>query len=297
MRISLTVSLAVMFLFCSHSVQAACEEEVTIEDLMEAARAGEDAFANMDHVILLQARDKALSILSCLDEPVSVVDAAAFHRLMALAAFTVPNEARVLSEFHAARKLRPGYSIPERVAPAGHPLVDLYERSAEADDGELQPVQVYEPIEGYASVGGVRGAARPKLTPVIIQIFTKHGDVVETRYLLPGETLPQWGLPPLAMSTLEQRRQRLEDPKPWLVGALISWGIAGAFYAASMHQHDRFLDLENPVLDDELRGYRDRANAFGGMAIGAGAISVGLTSVTITFGAKRQKKIRTVARD
>ena len=104
-----------------------CAQGATLSQLDATSVRGEQAFADLDLDGLTEARDEAVSLLPCLVEPIAPGQAAAYHRLMGMHAFAAGQRDQVLSEFHAARKLVPGYAVPESVAPPGHPLIEAYE--------------------------------------------------------------------------------------------------------------------------------------------------------------------------
>ncbi len=278
------IAMLVLSLLMVGSAWAACSEPTTLDALIETSMNGEFAFATMDHAKLLVERDRALEILKCLGEPITPSEAAAFHRLMGLTAFTKKDEAQVLAEFHAARKLKPGYEIPERVAPQGHKLIDLYESSAAVPDGEFETV--YPPERGYVTVGGVRGALRASKSPAIVQVFDRNGTIFETNYIASGDALPVWGPPPMDIA-LQALQERQRDHKPWIVASVVAAGIAGVFYTVAISQKNQFTNLETS--DDQLASLRERANTFGAFAIGTGAVAVGFGGVSITLGAINHK--------
>ncbi len=227
-----------------------CPVATSMEQFLEAARRGEDAFAAMDLLALSEARQQALGGLPCLQEPVTTCEAAAFHRMMAMAAFTSGDEQGVLREFHAARRLEPGYQIPATVAPAGHPLVLLYERSAAVEEGGLDPA--IPPRDGYVTVDGVRGAPRPNGISTIIQVFDDQAALQETLHLPPGEPLPAWG--PLPVDGLRRQRRRVA----LLSSAGVSLAAAGALFGLAAYSEARFWDEENPVATSDLPSQRVR---------------------------------------
>ncbi len=201
-----------------------CPQTTDTEDFLQSATEGERAFAAMDLPALRAARDEALRSLSCLGAKLTPRDAAAFHRMMALAAFTTGDRDQVLAEFHAARRLEPGYEIPEAVAPVGHPLVQLYDLAVDAAEGTLEPP--LPPLSGYVMVDGVRGAPRPNGISTVIQVY--DGEVLqETRLLMAGERMPSWGPSPL------EEHQRRRQRRAVLVGAIGTAALAGSLSSQS----------------------------------------------------------------
>ncbi len=196
-----------------------CAQASTLMDFQHAAALGELAFAGMDIDGLVAARDQAAHHLVCVQEPVTPTVAAAFHRLIAMVAFTEQDRERVLGEFHAARRLEPIYQIPEEVAPAGHPLIKLYEESLTLSEvGALQPIN--PPLNGWVTVDGVRGAPVPSGISTILQAFESDLTLVETVWARPGEPPPSWGPDPALL-------------EPSKLGPLLFWGGTGASLVAS----------------------------------------------------------------
>ncbi len=248
----------------------------------------------MDIDGLVRARDEAATHLECVSEPVTLEVAAAFHRLIAMVAFTEQDRDRALGEFHAARRLMPGYQIPEDVAPPGHPLVTLYEESVTAAEGEPQPVN--PPVNGWVTVDGVRGSPVPSGISTIIQAFESDQTLVETVWWQPGQPLPSWGPDPALVDTQG-------------LGKVLSFGGAGASLVASgalvfagWRSHCKFwytdagfvgdgadtcgffegsfsepLNPEGDALQDQRRltnGLLLGAGAAGALAIGLGVVAV-----------------------
>ncbi|MFZ5476632.1 MAG: hypothetical protein ACOZNI_07635 [Myxococcota bacterium] len=249
-----------------------CSTLTTRLDFARAAFAGEVAFAEMDIEALGRAREDAMRALICLGEPVGPSEAASFHRLMAMDAFTVQELDRVRAEFHAARRLQPGYQIPESVAPGGHPLVRLYDAAADADEGALEPVATAD--RGWIVTDGVRGAPRPAGISTILQRFDADGAIVETVYLLAGDPLPAWAVPELPV-----RKAALRVPLVAATGAAVV--ASGTLYGLAWGANRTFWDLEEPVPDDELVAVQTRANGLTWASVGTGMVALGLGTVTV----------------
>lgn len=251
-----------------------CRSGTNFQSFLDAAKRGEGAFSAMDLPGLTEAREQALAVLPCLTEDVTLNQAAAFHRLMALAAFTAGDQEQVLGEFHAARRLEPGYQMPETVAPAGHPLMNLYEASLSTAEGELDPI--IPPEGGWATADGVRGAARATGISSLVQVYNREGRLTETRFLLPGDPTPAWG--PLPFERAQQHRRRVV-----LITATTASAIAaGTLYGLSVQQRTVFDDVDDPVTDSDLGSLRTRTNTLFFTSIGAGAAALGL-GLTATF--------------
>lgn len=286
---------AVLALLWAETAKANCTKRANASEITEAAVAGERAFSDMDETGLLREAQRVREqIVVCVAEPISPSDAAAFHRLMALDAFTRHNDERVIAEFHAARRLEPGYELPESVAPQEHRLRELYVRAASVNDGLPEPVS--SPENGYAIVGGVRNAPRLSSTPVIIQIFGPKDIWIETRYIQPGETLPVWGKNILGVTAKDlgiDTTPTWKKPAPWYIAAGVSTVVAGTFYALALREKSLFND--SSTSDSDLPGHRDRANAFGWTAVGTVGLAVVLTGIgvgfQISFGDEEEKRL------
>lgn len=263
----------ILALLLGHSALAACPESPNFEAFNKAAERGEAAFSAMDLSGLTQAHDEALSIIPCLRSQVSPDQAAAFHRLMALLAFTKGDEPAVLAEFHAARRLEPGYVMAPTVAPPGHPLLRLYAESGNAKEGPLEmPIP---PIGGAVFVDGVLGSLRPTGISSILQVYDADNRLQETLYLRAGESMPQWGPLPLDNALRERRHKAL--------GAATAATALTAltFYGLAVNAERQFKDLDDPLSDDELRALRSEGNGYLRTAVGAGVFGVGLGAALV----------------
>ncbi|MFA4845851.1 MAG: hypothetical protein WC654_04810 [Patescibacteria group bacterium] len=269
---------------------AVCERPATLLELTSSGALAEVAFAQMDAVgFLTNSTLVRTKILPCLAEPLTVQTAAGFHRLMALEAFVNEDETRAIAEFHAARKLDPGYSFSTEVVDLDHPVRVLYETAASVSDGEAEAV--YPPLGGFMLVAGVRNAARYKATPVVIQVFGSSGALVETRYVQPGESLPKWSDNPLGLTAADLgiKRSPLKDSRLWYVASGVSAFTGGILYALAMNERSLFEDPITP--DADLLGHQESANSLGTASIVAAGTTLVFTGLgvgfQITFGADK----------
>ncbi len=224
----------------------------------------------------LAAKHAAMTMLDCLEASVSPSDAAAYHRLMALAAFATSRDLAKL-EFHAARRIEPGYAIPPEVAPSGHPLVLFYNEAASVNPGE--PQVIYPPKDHYVVVDGIRGGQRARGVPTIVQLVAVEGRVQDTVYLLPNQSLPDWAMDPLEIPPLTA------SVRPTLRWSAAATGLLGAgFYTAGVLTRNKLYNLENPVADTDVPAFKARANTFGGLGVGFAVVSVGLGSASLLVG-------------
>ena len=259
----------------SASAQSAssCAEPTTLAQLEDATERGQAAFADLDLDGLNAASAEAEAVLPCLSEPIDTDAAAAYHRLMGMNAFASGERERVSYEFYAARKLVPGYQVPEEVAPEGHPMVTAYNEAFLVDTGSLE--QPVPPLGGRVTVGGVPGGSRGVNEPVIVQVFEVDGTISETRYLAPGEAMPFWGPPPLDTS------RELRAP---LLASTVAMGIVtGGLFATNATTYRRFNSTGENALttESELQTFRRITNVTLFAGIATGALTVGLGTFTI----------------
>lgn len=249
-----------------------CPEVATLEDFQAAARAGERAFAEIDLPALTRAREVALATIPCLGQPVTPAIAADFHRMMAMAAFTAGDEALVLAEFHAARRLDPGYHIPASVAPPGHPLVELYEAASRHTDTDQVLESVIPPVGGTAVVDGTVSGLRPRGLSAIVQVYREDGLLTQTVYLLPGDPTPRYGPVPVEV---EQERRRRRALLAATGGTAL---IAGGLYTRAVVGEALFMDTSRTL--SKPRKAQATNNAYFWSSLGVGTAALGLGVVT-----------------
>lgn len=274
--LSLVISLFIPGLVWS---QVKCEKPTTLSQLAQASVDGERSFADMNPNLRKVSGMAREEVLRCLSEPISVEAAAAFHRLMALEAFSIRDDKRALREFHAARRLAPGYVLPEDLAPLDHPLRKLYVASEQVNEG--LPELVNPPKGGSVRVGGVTNAPRFKDVPVIVQVFDRTHKLIETRYIQPGETLPDWGLNnPLGVTAkdlgIDTTPTWKKDSTWWIASGVVAV-VAVGFYGAALYEKNQFND--HGTSDRELSGLQSRTNGFGYTSLATGGLAVVLAGV------------------
>jgi len=255
--------------------QTKCAKPSTTKQLVGVGPLAERAFADMNEEKLRrhasEARDE---ILPCLTDRLGPSDSAVFHRLMALEAFTNNNELRTVREFHAARKLFPGYILPEDLAGPDHPLRKLYVQAETLDDGTAEKVS--PPEKGYLMLGGIRNAPRFSNIPVLVQVYAQGDRLLETRYFQPGEKLPDWGkLNPMGITAQDLGIDTVplwKKPSTWWIATGIASTLAVGFYGAALYQKSQFNDSSTP--DRDLKGLQDRSNAFGYTALASGGLAL-----------------------
>ncbi len=187
-----------------------CSRTTQVEDFRQAQIQAEDAFALGDEAALHAARDAAVLALRCIGERLPGEEAAAFHRMIAMVAFTFGDEARVKGELQRAILLDPDYYDPGSVTPEDHRFIQLYAEAAAMEQAAV--TMLTPPPGGFVMVDGVRDAGRPDGVACIVQVFNADYMLVDTVYLPPGAANPSWGVQtaePLIDETFEE-----DEPAP-----------------------------------------------------------------------------------
>ncbi len=258
-----------------------CAGPIAPQALADAAIQGEQAFSDLNLEDLTAAATKAEAELPCVQEPLSLETAAAYHRLMGLSAFANGERERVIYEFSAARVSQPGYSMPETLAPEGHPLQAAYAEALQLDGGQAEtPIP---PTGGYVVVAGVRDGQRKVARPTIVQVYQADGLWVETQYLAPGQAMPVWGPPP--QTTPEPQAQNRWRKRAIVAG--VGAAAAGSLYGVAAVSARSFESAEN---QSEMQGaYTTNRASVAGAGVGA--------LVAVGFGVWAVKTYRAEQRD
>jgi hypothetical protein len=263
---------------------AQCEVQTTPWEFREIVAAGEAAFVALDRDGLNSAYELGRATLMCFEVQQTAESASAFHRLTAMVDFVSGDHDMARSEFHRARVLQPGYELPPRVAPEGHPLAELYEDSMRTFAQETLEAGV-PPLDGFLIVDGVRGGARSLQADVVVQVYDMTGTLTETVWIEAGAQMPLWGPPPSEAFANEIRR-------PLTIGAGVSLVASGLLYAMSRSRRANFdsnewlseqasvWGVDNPdqefPAEEILRDLSSEIDALSYGSLGAGILAAGL---------------------
>ena len=216
----------------------------------------------------------ARALVPCIDLPMEPIDAAQFHRAMAMDAWTRRADAEALAEMRAARAAASGWRAPARFLPLW--------AAAEPD-----PAAPSLPWEGL-----VDGGPGPIYLDraAIVQRFTE-GEW-ETRYLLPmtgsGDVIPDPPDSPMRLKAPAAVSARARLPAAGLVTG-IALGVTGVIaFGYSVAWTAEFKDLDNPRVkdQDDLAELGNRANlaTVGAWVLtGAGATCIGASVINLEF--------------
>ncbi len=101
---------------------------MSTDELLQGLVAVESAYQQLDKQGVIAAMDLALADLGCLDQSLEPALAARLHRAIGMRLYLEHDLEGSERAFAAARASEPGYTLPEEIAPAGHPLHQAYYR-------------------------------------------------------------------------------------------------------------------------------------------------------------------------
>lgn len=174
--------------FAAHAgVPDGCAAAVPIAAWSAGLDAAESAFAHLDAVAFDTGMHRAELDLPCLAEPLPPVQAARWHRLVALRLYGRGDEAGARLALAAARAADPFGVLPAALLPPGHAARAL-ELAATGLDGATH---ARPPRRGALVFDGQYGLGRPTERPVVCQLVVS-GEVRSSTYLAPGQPLPPY---------------------------------------------------------------------------------------------------------
>lgn len=281
----------------------------THDDVTAASDKAFEAFLAMDVEGFEGHAADAAEALSCLREPLSPEDAAAYHRLQALSSFLARDTEAAVARFRSSRVIDPDARLPEAIAPGGHPLDGLFRRADPKESGAIAPIE--PPEGGRVWVDGSADApVRPADRPSVIQLAGPDDVVVRSEYVPGPGAGPDWEGVRFATAPRAEPVEPTPEPEPRRPEAVIDIGTsptpapatagqgrAGAMgviagvaavtslgcYAAASSSRASFDDPATAF--EDLDGLRARTNglvAVSGIAAGA-AVGFGIGAVTIAF--------------
>ena len=167
-----------------------------LASLRAAMTEAEDAFAELETDTFTAAATEASYAASCMEQGITPLDAASYHRLKALKAFLDGRPADSTLAFSAVLATQPGYLLPEALAPSGHPLRVAFEAAQQLADGGS--FQLPTPGEGWVHVDGRRISTAPAGRPWMFQKFDAAGLVESSAWVPTGGRWPEYAGPVIA---------------------------------------------------------------------------------------------------
>jgi len=288
-----------LFLFLglgTAQVAKACEGPTYAGDIQEALSRAEAHFSRFEVPEFEEALAAAFDHVDCLAEPADAHLSASLHRFAGIRAFGADELDVSRRSFAAARALEPAYVFPSSLFAKDHPIQVEY--------SALAPVDASEPVprlaDGRFLLNGSSSETRGIDRPVLIQWIGADGGIKLSRYLEPGQPLPEaprfQGAPtsPVIVSPVTPPTEtKVKKPRKgrWIAvaggGALLA--TSALTYTGAMLQKAQFrkenADNFNTAdgYERTLRGYQTRANALTIVSgvTGAGAIGLGVSAAFV----------------
>lgn len=263
-----------LFILASVALAAPCTAPTRVETITTDLQTAELAWGS-DESAFVGAVRKARDELPCLDGPMTPLDAASYHGLMALDASFSQHEDDAVRSFASALASVPTFRIPAIIAPEGGVLDLQIGKARVLPPGETQALP---PYDGVVMIDGARALVRPTWRPCVLQLVRSNGAVERTYYLLGSDPLPRWDPPPTAVQRLLPKLR--EKPSvPFGIAAGGAALAAGGLYALGGTWDARFHDPTTPY--DQLDGLKTRTNVALGGTIALGIAAAALGTVTV----------------
>ena len=144
--------------------------------------------------------------LPCVRDSIGPSLAAAIHRVEALDAFLLGDEAATWKALIAMNQSDPGLPLTPAQAPSGGALWGLWEHARATRETVGLPIA---PPEGLVVVvDGRPSRMRPALRHAVIQVLDSTGDVLWSGYVSPMAALTPWPEPPPSPWDVAQRSRK-----------------------------------------------------------------------------------------
>ncbi|MBW2254686.1 MAG: hypothetical protein JRI25_08835 [Deltaproteobacteria bacterium] len=257
-----------------------CAQPSTSSMLAQTLAKADSAFVEMDLTRFEETHFTASRQLECLEELVNPADAAAYHRLEALAAFVAEDDHATRASFRASLSIQPLFTLPERIAPPGNPLDALYGETAAM--GPSPTALLTPPPDLVLYVDGARSDIRATEQPFILQGAALSGQIGHTGYVPEGNPIPAWA----SAARPEETPPPPPEPVPQnqAKGALFiasgtTIAIAGVLYGYAWGSRGLY-DDPNASLE-ELDALRARTNTATVTSLVVGSVGAGLMVVAV----------------
>ncbi len=168
-----------------------CERVYTTPDLTDALDSADGNFRKQDAEGFKFSASAVSTRLVCMGEPLVPDVLARVYLVEALKAFLAKDDPRLAAALAAMASSNPGYQIPLSLVPDGHPL-----RAAMKPASLLLRDPVTTPLAamavGWIEFDGAHRSDVPTNRDVILQRFGGDGQITETVYIHPGDSLAAW---------------------------------------------------------------------------------------------------------
>lgn len=274
--------IALVALLTLHPSRAADCTPATLADLRAPLADGEAGVVDLEEDAVSAAVARLDAGLRCITEPLAPVDVAAVHRLHAYGAFVQGDAADARATFGAARGADPAWVIPERVAPPGTPLRELFNTASLDVATESVPI----PPGTSLRVDGVRTTERPLERPAVMQLLSSSGRVLESVWLTEDQPMPDWSRHAEVVAGPSVRHaapSAHRSPAAWWIAGGVAILAGAGVYSWAVIDHGTYVDIDNGLDEAGLSSLRARANTKVAVSGGLGVVGIGLGIVAIRW--------------
>lgn len=184
------VLIAATLIWLAPAAHASCDTTTKARDIAAHIADAEDAYGNLDEAAFSAAAEEVSESMPCVVDTLLPPLAADLHRLQALASFFDGDRTNTVLSFLSVRAIQPGYQLPEKFGPSGHPLRDAFEEATTYASGEVLPIPA--PESGWILIDGKRAQHSPTDRPFLFQRFNGDAKVVDTKYVYVGAPVPDY---------------------------------------------------------------------------------------------------------
>jgi hypothetical protein len=284
---------------------AECERPYTSAELIEVAVRAEARFADQDPAGFEAAQAEVQARLGCVRDPLSALDVVRVQRVMALGAFFAEDEGGMRAAVAAMARVDITARFPDTVVPRGHRLDRMLDELAGRAYGAGPALASFS--DGWIEVNGAFAPNVDAGVSCTLQRIDNQGQVVETRYWRPGESLGDWEASgaavenasrptgparPRAASTGKQPLSKKNDTGSQIarenaaarrVALVASTGAAAVATAVvySLAADAKMHALDPEESEPQALAYRDQANGLTWGWIGGSVVSGGLLATLV----------------
>ncbi len=264
-------------------------ETVPVAALVQDVRRAEQAFDDLDLEGFESALERIAVGLPCVDQAIRPTQAAAIHRLEGLRQYTRGQRLGSVRSFQEAQTLDAAFDPPESLTREGSTLAGLWMRAGSAAPPPWLDLSM--PDNVVLRVDGLVATSRPATLPFIVQAVAPSGEVLWTRYIPGGVSLPDLGFLVQEATRIEENRlppalaeyrrygaqqQRSRTARALQFGGATAIVGAGLLYGLNARQVGQYNDPTTPP--DRIEPLRVAANrsATGSLALAVvGTLSIG----------------------
>ena len=265
--------------------RAACEAPIPTAELARLLSSADAAFADLDSDSFRASLSQVRQSMPCASEPLTVAQAAAWHRAEAFLAFLDRDHAGAVQHLRAMLAASPGYELSDDIAPEGHPLRTDFEIAQGL--GPVERKALPAPAEGSLRVDGQATDSAPGNLPYLLQQLDATGAVRLTSVQEVGASLPAYAQAPAVGAGRRSgpqvetdRRHRLGPPL--VATALVAAAASASLYGMSNARVDAFWDPA--TADQDLDRLRGQANGMATASLCTAVVAVGAgTAAVLSF--------------